>query len=100
MNGSLQYVSIKPNHLCTYIRYDSTHDNRKHMDNPFEMPTDTRSHGLMSYKANKRVRLAIDWMIFLAREKPLYSKEKKSNFTFKLNFITLTLSSKQKHSDN
>lgn len=100
MNASLQYVSIKPNHLCTYIRYDSTHSGKYTSENPFEMPSDTRSHGLMSYKANKRVRLAIDWMIFLAKEKPLYSKEKQNNFTFKLNFITLTLPSKQKHNDN
>ena len=100
MNASLQYVSIKPNHLCTYIRYDSAGSTKRYMNNPFEMPTDTRAHGLMSYKANKRVRLAIDWMIFLAKEKPLYSKEKQNNFTFKLNFITLTLPSKQKHNDN
>lgn len=70
------------------------------MNDPTAMPEDTRSHGLMSFKANKRVRLAIDWMIHLAKEKPLYSAEKKSNFTFKINFITLTLPSKQKHSDN
>ena len=72
MNASLQYVSIKPNHLCTYIRYDSTYSGKYTSENPFVMPSDTRSHGLMSYKANKRVRLAIDWMIFLAKEKPLY----------------------------
>jgi hypothetical protein len=70
------------------------------MNNPFEMPTDTRSHGIMSYKANKRVRLAIDWMIYLSKDKPLYSNQSKSRYQFKLNFITLTLSSKQKHSDN
>ena len=100
MNASLQYVSIKPNHLCTYIRYDSAGSKKRFMDNPFEMPTDTRSHGLMSHKANKRVRLAIDWMIYLAKDKPLYSAEKKSKYQFKLNFLTLTLPSKQKHSDN
>ena len=54
----------------------------------------------MSYKANKRVRLAIDWMVYLSKKKPLYSAEKKNKYQFKLNFITLTLPSKQKHSDN
>jgi len=100
MNACLLYVSIKPNHLCTYIRYDSAGSKQRNMDNPFAMPTDTRSHGLMSYKANKRVRLAIDWLIYLSKDKPLYSNASKSRYQFKLNFITLTLSSKQKHTDN
>ena len=100
MNASLQYVSIKPNHLCTYIRYDSAGSTKRYMDNPLSMPTDTRSHGLMSHKANKNIKLGIDWLIYNSHEKPLYSNQTKSKYTFKLNFITLTLSSKQKHSDN
>ena len=100
MRVVLPYVSIQPNKLTTYLHYDQTGDQRNY-DN-YNSPTelDNRAHGIMSHKANKRVRLAIDWLIYLAKDKPLYSKADKKNFNFKLNFVTLTLSSKQKHSDN
>ena len=100
MNASLQYVSIKPNNFCTYIRYDSTYTGISKYGEVLVLPKDTRSHGLMSQKANKNIKLAIDWLIYNAKDKPLYSKESKLKYQFKLNFITLTLSSKQKHSDN
>lgn len=54
----------------------------------------------MSTKANRRVRLAIDWMCLMAKNKHVESDRTRAAFTFKLNFITLTLSSKQIHSDN
>lgn len=94
------YVSIQPNKLTTYLHYDQTGDHRNY-DNHKNLTTlDNRAHGLMSFKANKRVRLAIDWLVYLAKDKPLYDKEQKAHVTFKLNFITLTLSSKQIHTDN
>lgn len=94
------YVSIKPNYLTTYCHYDSTNTKVYTDNNPLLMPVDNKQHGIMSHKANKRVKLAIDWMIELAKDKPLEDKGSPTNFKFKLNFITLTLSSKQKHSDN
>lgn len=54
----------------------------------------------MSKKANRRVRLAIDWMCLMSKPKHVMADKTGNNFTFKLNFITLTLSSDQKHSDN
>ncbi len=100
MRVVLPYVSIKPNSIVTYAHFDSTNSGHYKDGSPYQQPKENKSHGLMSYKANKRVRLAIDWMVYLSKEKPLYSKELKSEFKFKLNFITLTLCSKQKHSDN
>jgi hypothetical protein len=96
----LPYVSIKPNYFTTYTHFDVTGDHRMPSHVRAPQPVSNKSHGLMSNKANKRVRLAIDWLINISKEKPLTKKGIKTNFTFKLNFITLTLASKQKHSDN
>lgn len=93
-------VSIKPNYLTTYLRFDSTNSTNYNNGKERVMPESNKHDGLMSAKANKRVRLAIDWLIHITKEKTLTKKGVATNYKFKLNFITLTLSSKQKHSDN
>jgi len=100
MDASLPFVSMKPNYFTTYIRFDSTNRNKYNSNFEAVMPIENKSHGLMSSKANKRVKLAIDWLIYMSKEKVLHKKGQKTNFKFKLNFITLTLSSEQIHSDN
>lgn len=93
-------ISVKPNYFVTYAHYDST-NNRVFSDTPdFILPLENKHHGIISYKANKRVRLAIDWLLHVAKEKILTKKGVATNFKFKVNFITLTLCSKQIHSDN
>ena len=39
------------------------------------------------------------WMMLISNPKKIYSKKENLHFTFKINFITLTLSSTQKHTD-
>lgn len=60
---------------------------------------DQRHHGIISKKANKRVQVVIDWMVLLAKEKVLQNPDTKSYYSWKLNFVTLTLPSKQIHGD-
>jgi hypothetical protein len=93
-------VSIKPNFFTTYIKRDSTADHPTNLKEWAPLPTENKSHGLLSVKANKRVRLAIDWLIYLSKEKKSPVTKKAGEFNFQLNFITLTLCSKQKHSDS
>lgn len=100
MQITLPYVSIKPNYLTTYTHFDNTESYSVYENSRIVRPLDNRHHGLMSTKANRRVRLAIDWMCLLAKDKHVKSDNTGNAFNFKLNFITLTLSSKQKHSDN
>jgi hypothetical protein len=61
---------------------------------------DNFHHGKISPIAKKKISKAIDYMVYLAPKKnnphPYYNRS--NNFT--LNFITLTLSSPQIHSDN
>lgn len=100
MIAHLPFVSIKPNYFTTYIKTEQSKDHSSHAREWAPLPTDTQHHGIMSDKANKRVRLAIDWLINIAKEKTLSKNGVQTNFKYKLNFITLTLSSKQHHSDN
>lgn len=97
---TLPYVSIKPNYLTSYTYFDNTSSNT--FDSVFDhvQPESNKHHGLISTKANRRVRLAIDWMCLMSKDKYVHSENTGGGFTFKLNFITLTLSSKQRHSDN
>lgn len=100
MRIALPYISIKPSGFCSYLRYDETKDHRGKLNFEHLEKLDNRSHGLMSRKANKRVSTAIDWLLYLSKDKPLFAKSKREHVKFKLNFVTLTLSSKQIHSDN
>jgi hypothetical protein len=64
-----------------------------------EMPERNKSEGKMSFKASTRLRKAADWMVFFSDVKTVHRGQKKGKFTFRLNFITLTLSARQVHED-
>lgn len=53
--------------------------------------------GKISLPAKKRIQNAVNWLYYLSKEKITVKNRQK--FTFKINLITLTLPSKQKHSD-
>jgi len=63
------------------------------------MPAKNLANGSVSRKSGKRIRKAISWMLFFSRHKTVFSRKDNRRFTFLLSFITLTLSSKQLHSD-
>lgn len=59
-----------------------------------------RPDGVISEKAERRIKTAIDWLCATAEEKTFYTKARKVKSKFRVNFITLTLPSLQAHSDN
>lgn len=56
--------------------------------------------GEISRKAERRISQAIDWLLWLTDEKEFLNRKTKRLVRFKLNFVTLTLASRQIHSDN
>jgi len=64
------------------------------------MPANNKPHGLISLKAMKRINNAIDWMLAQSDPKRYFSKAHNRHFKFRVNFLTLTLSAPQIHSDN
>jgi hypothetical protein len=63
------------------------------------MPRSHTAHGRISKKARTRIITAMQWMMMFSNRKFVYSKAKKRGFWFKVNFITLTLSAPQHHTD-
>jgi hypothetical protein len=51
--------------------------------------------GVMSKKAISRMKNAINWMVASAQQKTIFDKETKKRYSFKVNFITLTLPTTQ-----
>jgi len=109
------YLSIKPNGITRYARrrvpklkdFSSMWKNRMVEGGFATLEECVQAHkkkckkpfGLMSSKANSRMNVAIDWMVLLAKGDTAFNFQINKHFKFKLNFITLTLASKQIHSD-
>lgn len=65
-----------------------------------KVPVLNKHDGSVSNKAATRIRNAVNWMLFLSKKKKVYSSKERTTFSFLLNFITLTLPSRQMHSDD
>jgi len=63
-------------------------------------PVNTDTQGIISTRAAIKIKKAIEWLLLFANEKKAYSSRKGKHYMFTVAFITLTLSSKQKHPDN
>lgn len=61
--------------------------------------TQKKAAGILSKKSMQRIKLAFQWLCLSSYKKKVYSIKQKKSFTFKIAFITLTLSGKQSHSD-
>jgi len=68
----------------------------------YQSPTfnSNNQNGIMSKKAQSTFRQCFNWLMLISNLKTVYSNKEKKSFKFRINFITLTLPSEQKHSDN
>lgn len=103
-------LSIHPNSINVY--YQSTtprfNQNRYNDDNETNNLTTTKQptqfqdnfhQGRMSRIATKKLSRSLEYLIHLSKPKKIIKPYHGKNFTFKVNFITLSLSSPQVHSD-
>ena len=93
-------VSIRPGYLTFYSEYCGSASASRAVRNEAKIPERNRSDGLLSDKAQRKISQSIDWMLELAEDKELFPDDPKNDLLFKLNLVTLTLSSKQVHDDN
>src|SRR6185369_3020887 len=70
-----------------------------HTPNPNKLPALNKHNGEVSNKAKTKIRNAVNWMLLFTERKFIYRKAEKKTFSFLLNFITLTLPTQQKHTD-
>lgn len=99
-------LSISPSGLTIYNtwigpkRYygDEIERERKLRDRDHNLRNNSHN-GTLSAKAIKRVECAMKWLLFMSREKKIYYRAIKKYVKFKITFVTVTLASEQKHTD-
>lgn len=93
----LEYWNINVRRACLYALWDGPRSPRSELSLS-GAALRQQSQGL-SPRAAKRLRLAIETMVITASNKWVWSKKAGKHFSFKVNFITLTLPSPQQHPD-
>lgn len=94
MSAIIPMLSITPSKACMYSSHEGFSKSK-----PTERPQSNKHDGFLSVSGANRLRLAVDWLCFLAKDKQGYNPKNKQKFNFKVAFITLTLPSVQVHSD-
>lgn len=97
----IPYISINPSRISVYSRPHgcSSHKTESQVLNEQNL-LNNETLGLISHKAKTKIKTAIDWLVYLSSDKKCFSEKHGKHFKFKLTFVTLTLASKQIHSDN
>ena len=90
-----QFYKITPTCTISYYTIDSNNQPNR---TPFNKQL-RKCNSQLSHKSKQNLRNCFNWLRIISNKKQVYSKQENKYFTFKLNFITLTLSDVQKHSD-
>lgn len=98
-NVSIPMVSVSAGAIAIYNVSSNRRRSKAQRSNEVNLK-ENEHRGLVSQKARRRISKGIDWMLYLAKEKKVYPDKQHNALTFRLNMVTLTLCSKQVHSDN
>lgn len=109
LSNYIPAFSINPNYIACYNYYDGIRrrNTQASFAQPFDndtiscsvVPESNLHDGFLSDAGKKRLLKAIDWLLYISTPKDAWNYKLKKKFTFKINFITLTLPCKQFHSD-
>ena len=92
------HASLRPSSICVYSKWNGE---RRYRPNPFNSyQIKSYQSGFLNKNSSKRLKNALELLIYTAKYKTVFVKKTGTNFRYKLNFITLTLPSKQCHPDN
>jgi len=92
-------ISIHPNQLTTYALANWHPYKPARHENSLNNLTRNKHDGTLSKNAVKKLSRSTDYLLYLAQDKEVSLHHKAKAWKFKVAFITLTLSSKQQHSD-
>lgn len=96
-----QNIYIRPSYIVSLPEY---HGTSKYTSLEFKANQanllDNTQKGNLSFKAVGKMKNAINWMLCSADDKKVFNKKYDSWFTFKVNFITLTLPDTSEIIDN
>lgn len=97
-----QYIAVATAHphklSVTYQPIEKVSRTQRQRHNEVNLQ-DTDHEGIMSLKARKRIEVALQWLLFISKPKRISAADTGKSFSFKVNFITLTLPSPQQHTD-
>lgn len=93
-------LKLNPSYLAVYKQVIYPNGRRYSPKRRVCLPTSNSTHGKISSSAARKIKSGIDWLLLISQNKKLPSTLHGRSFLFKLSFITLTLSSTQKHTDN
>jgi hypothetical protein len=92
-------ATVAPNKITLYSRpllgFNKSPGSNTYLQNFIE----NDHEGLISIRARKKIEHALTWLLFTSQPKKITDMQSKKSFTFKLNFVTLTLPAVQVHSD-
>jgi hypothetical protein len=92
-------ILIHPQSLVLYSKVHWTVCAPYRKSNSLKNLESNFNHNNLSTQAKRKMTKAIKYLIYTASEKTAYNNKTKSTFKFKVNMVTLTLASKQIHSD-
>lgn len=101
LNEPVSYynIAIHPGRINVYYQTIGSRGRRGIQSKRPEQFRDNLHNGKVSLLAKRKIKNGLEYMLFLAKPKKLPNSRAGSKRTFKLNFITLDLSSDQVHSD-
>lgn len=97
---SIPYLSIKPSYIVSYSEIQHMNGARYVPRGKIHPPECKDHKGLISGKASSKIKNAVDYVLYLSTNKKIVPFDGRKRFTFRVGFITLTLSSAQVHTDD
>lgn len=92
-------VALHHDELYMYGRQEWIDDRPPRNQNSLANLQCNATHRKLSTPAKRKAKKAIKYLLYSANEKTVYNPKFNSSFKFKVGFITLTLPSTQRHSD-
>jgi len=87
-----QNLYIRPNYIVSMPEFSKPKNyNSAAFEANKENLVDNDHKGVLSKKAMKDIKCCVNWLVASAKLKTLWHKESKQYYSFKVNFITLTL---------
>lgn len=94
------HLSISPAFFTTFGKYEGECNSRSISVNSKDNLKDNQHNGFLSINAQKRLKKTIGWFLLKVHNKYRTKRKPKPIISNKIAFLTLTLPSTQKHTDN
>lgn len=104
MNQYIPIAHVNPHYISITreLAYKDTRSSYSSDSNKADRIKNSKrmARGFLSVNAKRKLQKAIEYLLYLSAEKRIYNRTTKKFLRFKVAFITLTLSSEQKHTDD